>query len=299
MEFIIVLFALIGAGYWVLLRREFLKEYYEEIDDNPVFLRITFAGSPESASVNKFYQDLHSRLLGGKNNLVSLESFPQSGGNSLLLVCDSEEQLGIEDLVKSNFPGVKLEQVKDYFPELLKNSSEKALLEFELELPFFIPLKFSAKAGIYSLFRNVGPDIYPQIIIRPVPAEWQDIARKAQEESSRRFTLDEKAAIDTKLKEVGYQISLRVVIIAKTETEAKDISLKLQQEMRSAISTELNNLVARNRETSILTKVRQRFIAKNLSEQLDGFEKFESRFLDDDTETVISVSELEGINSLD
>ena len=298
MEFVILIFLLIGAGYWVLLRREFLKEYFEEIDDHPVFLQLEFRTVPPAESISKFYKDLHSKLLGRKNNLVSLEYFPDRRQGQFLLGCDREEQQSIGQLLTDNFAGIMYKEIKDYFPVLLKATQEKALLEFELELPFFIPLKFNDSSDIFSLFSKIE-GVYPQLIIRPVPSEWQSTAGVEREESPRRFSLAEKSLIDAKLTQAGYQFSLRVVVTAKTEAEAKETFNTIRRGVRSSVSTELNNLIARNRETSMLTKVRQRFVAQNLSEQLDGFEKFEARFLDDDTENVLAISELTGISKLE
>lgn len=168
---------------------------------------------------------------------VSLEIVSTKGEINFYIACPTHLHDLIEKQIHGAYPGADVRITDDY--QIFTEDGEVAWGQFGLKDVSYKPLRtykelaVDSLSGMVSAMAKMGKEESAaiQIVINPAGKDWRDIGRsfvaKTKKEEAdpekAKYKMDTKALddINTKLSKPGFEITIRVVVVGKSEEIAK------------------------------------------------------------------------------
>ncbi len=240
----------------------------EEKSVDSVYLQISVPRLNEIKidAMEQFFASLYSIKKGGWKQkfsfqpAISFEIVARSEDIKFFVWCPTQYKDLIERQIHGAYPDAEIKEVQEV--NLFNEDGKVAYKSFQLGKPSFYPLKTFKElptdilAPITSSLAKMGEgeSACVQILISPAEGDWQKEGRKFLSDTKKQESSSESAkysvsgktleAVENKVGKPGYEVSIRIVVSAKSKEIAK-MNLENISSSLGQVSGEFNSLSGR------------------------------------------------------
>lgn len=328
---LVIIIIIIGGGLisWILARRKFLLTKVNEQINKRVILKIAVPrGNTKSPlAAEQLYAALHGIGLNKAKSVdhFSLEIAAGSYGIHFICVVNKEYKTFVENQIYAQYPEAQISEIQDYTPTLQGAEANIHVAEIKMLRESYFPIRTFTSfdvdplASITSAISNLpqGSEVFIQILSRPLSDSWQAAGktyvadkRSKKDAAGNKETLESGEAeliklVESKNSKVGFQFIIRV--LAKTSNKMD--SQRLINEVIAAFGqyrTAVFNSLGIPKslkgweayKAKIRGQIRAIFLGQRLGEKLSKFDKFVTRFLDENSTDIVNTEELASLYHL-
>lgn len=314
---------------WQLARRRYLQTKVNEQINNRIVLRIAVPRDNKKSplAAEQLYAALHGIGLNKSKSVdhFSLEVAAGSYGIHFICVVNKEYKTFVENQIYAQYPEAQISEIQDYTPTLQSSDASIQVSEIRMLREYYFPIRTFTSfevdplASITSAVSNLpqGSEVFIQILARPLSDSWQaegknyvaDKRNKKDGEGNKEALESGETEliklVESKNSKVGFQFIIRV--LAKTSNAAD--SQRLINEVVAAFGqyrTAVFNSLGIPKglkgweayKARVRSYIKALFLGQRIGDRISRFDKYVTRFLDEQTKDIVNTEELASLYHL-